>query len=126
MLRVVQVTGSRSVASAPGTVVVTAADTVAGHVWLDISCLDRLYLTGFVAKLQTAGGVIYFFHDHRASRSRPRRCPSRQHLGGDPGEVAQVSLIQYRQPNRASPDLSESSEAAQQPRHAPSICRRPR
>jgi len=32
---------------------------------LDISCLDRLYLTGFVAKLQTAGGVIYFLHDHR-------------------------------------------------------------
>ena len=38
---------------------------VAGHVGLDISCLDRLYLTGFVAKLQTPGGVIYFFHDHR-------------------------------------------------------------
>ena len=59
MLRVVQVTGSTSVASAPGTVVVAAADMVAGHGWLDISCLDRLYLTGFVAKLQTAGGVIY-------------------------------------------------------------------
>jgi hypothetical protein len=44
---------------------VTAADMVAGHVALDISCLDRLYLTGFVAKLQTAGGVIYFLHDHR-------------------------------------------------------------
>jgi len=38
---------------------------VAGHVRLDISCLDRLYLTGFVAKLQTAGGVIYFLRDHR-------------------------------------------------------------
>jgi hypothetical protein len=38
---------------------------VAGHVGLDISCLDRLYLTGFVAKLQTAGGVIYFLRDHR-------------------------------------------------------------
>jgi hypothetical protein len=44
--------------------VVTAADMVAGHVRLDISCLDRLYLNGYVAKLQTPGGVIYFFHDH--------------------------------------------------------------
>ena len=33
--------------------------------WTDISCLDRLYLNGFVAKLQTPGGVVYFFHDHR-------------------------------------------------------------
>ncbi len=47
------------------TAVVTAAQMVAGHVRLDISCLDRLYLTGYVAKLQTPGGVVYFFHDHR-------------------------------------------------------------
>ena len=48
-----------------GPAVVTAADVVAGHVRLDISCLDRVYLNGYVAKLQTPGGVIYFFHDHR-------------------------------------------------------------
>ncbi len=48
-----------------GRAVVTAADMVAGHVTLDISCLDRLYLNGYVAKLQTPGGVIYFCHDHR-------------------------------------------------------------
>jgi hypothetical protein len=29
-----------------GSVVVTAAEMVAGHVSLDISCVDRLYLTG--------------------------------------------------------------------------------
>jgi hypothetical protein len=51
----------------PGSAVVTAAQMVAGHVGLDISCLDRLYLTGFVAKLQTPGGVIYFLHDHRGN-----------------------------------------------------------
>src|SRR5262249_57616115 len=45
--------------------VVTAADVVAGHVRLDISCLDRVYLNGYVAKLQTPGGVIWFFHEHR-------------------------------------------------------------
>jgi hypothetical protein len=38
---------------------------VAGHVTLDVSCIDRLYLNGYVPKLQTPGGVIYFFHDHR-------------------------------------------------------------
>src|SRR5437667_11775570 len=38
---------------------------VAGHVTLDVSCPDRLYLNGYVAKLQTPGGVVYFFHDHR-------------------------------------------------------------
>lgn len=32
---------------------------------LDVSCLDRVYLNGFVAKLQTPGGVIYFLHHHR-------------------------------------------------------------
>jgi hypothetical protein len=50
-------------AAKPG--VVTAADMVAGHVGLDISCLDRVYLNGYVAKLQTPGGVVWFFHDHR-------------------------------------------------------------
>ena len=45
--------------------VVTAAGMVAGHVGLDVSCLDRLYLNGYVNKLQTPGGVVYFFHDHR-------------------------------------------------------------
>ena len=51
--------------AAAGRAVVTAADMVAGHVGLDISCLDRLYLNGYVAKLQTPGGVVYFFRDHR-------------------------------------------------------------
>ena len=50
---------------AAGRAVVTAADMVGGHVSLDVSCLDRLYLNGFVAKLQTPGGVVYFFRDHR-------------------------------------------------------------
>ena len=55
----------RSEPAAAGPAVVTAAEMVAGHVTLDISCLDRLYLNGYVAKLQTPGGVVYFFHDHR-------------------------------------------------------------
>jgi hypothetical protein len=61
------VAGSGSVGVVTSQLVVTAAQMVAGHVGLDISCLDRLYLTGFVAKLQTPGGVIYFLHDHRGN-----------------------------------------------------------
>jgi hypothetical protein len=38
---------------------------VAGHVTLDISCTGRLYLNGYVPRLQTAGGIICFFHEHR-------------------------------------------------------------
>jgi hypothetical protein len=63
VLRVITV--ERHEPAAAGLAVVTAADMVAGHVSLDISCLDRLYLNGFVAKLQTPGGVVYFFHHHR-------------------------------------------------------------
>jgi hypothetical protein len=51
--------------AAAGPVVVTAADMVAGRVVLDVSCLDRLYLNGYVNKLQTPGGVVYFVRDHR-------------------------------------------------------------
>ena len=52
---------------------VTAAEMVAGHVRLDISCLDRLYLNGYLNKLQTPGGVVWFFHDHRG---RPNVSPA--------------------------------------------------
>jgi hypothetical protein len=62
---VIDVTGSQSAAAVTNPAVVSAAEMVAGHVGLDISCLDRLYLTGYVAKLQTPGGVVYFLHDHR-------------------------------------------------------------
>ena len=51
--------------AAAGPAVVTAADVVAGHVTLDVSCLDRVYLNGYVARLQTPGGVVYFLRDHR-------------------------------------------------------------
>ena len=45
--------------------VVTAGELLDGQVSLDIECLDRLYLSGFVNSLQTPGGVICFLHDHR-------------------------------------------------------------
>ena len=45
--------------------VVTVNDVLDGHTVLDVSCLDRLYLSGFVQRLQTSGGVVYFLHEHR-------------------------------------------------------------
>ena len=59
--------GQGSLTSSGAVPVVTAADMVAGHVTLDISCLDRIYLAGFVPALQTSGGVVYFLHDHRGN-----------------------------------------------------------
>jgi hypothetical protein len=49
---------------------VTAAGMMAGHVTLDVSCIDRLYLSGYVPRLQTPGGVIYFFHVYRGEADR--------------------------------------------------------
>ena len=48
-----------------GSRVVTVNDVLDGHSVLDLSCLDRLYLSGFVQRLQTSGRVVYFLHDHR-------------------------------------------------------------
>jgi hypothetical protein len=46
---------------------VSASEMVAGHVGLDIACVDRLYLNGYVPGLQTPGGVIYFLHTVRGN-----------------------------------------------------------
>jgi len=47
-----------------GSRVVTVNDVLDGHTGLDLSCLDRLYLPGFVQELQTPGGVVYFLREH--------------------------------------------------------------
>ena len=40
---------------------VTVNDVLDGHVGLDVECLDRIYLNGYVPNLQVrrAGGVVY-------------------------------------------------------------------
>jgi hypothetical protein len=45
--------------------VVTVPELLDGHTVLDIECLDRLYLNGYVPKLQVGGQVVTFLHDHR-------------------------------------------------------------
>jgi hypothetical protein len=43
---------------------VTVGDVLDGHVRLDLDCLDRLYLHGYLARLQVGGQVIQFLN-HR-------------------------------------------------------------
>src|SRR5258707_14950909 len=47
-----------------GRVPVTVTDVVDGQVQLDMDCLDRLYLHGYLAQLQVGGQVIQFLN-HR-------------------------------------------------------------
>jgi hypothetical protein len=39
---------------------ITINDVLDGHVGLDLQCLDRLYLNGYLAQLQVGGQVIQF------------------------------------------------------------------
>ena len=49
-------------ATAAGTV--TAAQVLDGHVTLDLECLDRVYLNGYVPNLQVGGQVVTFLTQH--------------------------------------------------------------
>src|SRR3954447_26729832 len=44
--------------------VVTVNDVLDGHVGLDIECLDRIYLNGYVPNLQVSGQVVAFMTRH--------------------------------------------------------------
>src|SRR6478609_4084581 len=44
--------------------VVTVNDVLDGHVSLDVQCLDRIYLNGYVPTLQTGGAVVSFLTAH--------------------------------------------------------------
>lgn len=44
--------------------VVTVNELLDGHVGLDIECLDRIYLNGYVPNLQVAGQVVTFLTRH--------------------------------------------------------------
>ena len=44
--------------------VVTVNDVLEGHVSLDVECLDRIYLNGYVPNLQVGGQVVSFMTAH--------------------------------------------------------------
>ncbi len=43
---------------------VTVNDILGGHVGLDLECLDRIYLNGYVPNLQVGGQVVSFLTAH--------------------------------------------------------------
>jgi len=44
--------------------VVTVNDVLDGHVGLDVECMDRIYLNGYVPNLQVGGQVVSFMTAH--------------------------------------------------------------
>ena len=44
--------------------VVTVPELLDGHTVLDLECLDRIYLNGYVPALQVGGQVVTFLHGH--------------------------------------------------------------
>jgi hypothetical protein len=60
---------------------VTVNELLDEQVVLDIECLDRIYLSGFVNSLQTPGGVIWFLHEHRGMPISSRRSSPRSGIG---------------------------------------------
>src|SRR5215470_4402247 len=41
----------------------TIPELLDGHVTLEVECLDRLYLNGYIGKLATGGGLVTFIRD---------------------------------------------------------------
>ncbi len=37
------------------------------HVSLDLECVDRVYLNGWMPRLQTSGALVYFLEQHRGN-----------------------------------------------------------
>ena len=40
------------------------AEIIKNHVTLEVECIDRMYLNGYVPGLQTEGGVVHFVRKH--------------------------------------------------------------
>jgi hypothetical protein len=71
---------------------VTLTDILDGHVVLDISCLDRIYLNGYVPRLQTSGQMVGFLH-HRGFP-----IPSPAALGRN-GDTFRQAMQRYAEAN---------------------------
>jgi len=54
------------------------------HVTLDLECIDRLYLNAYQPRLQTGGGVVSFFKQHRGAQvaSTTLMAPMSRAFGG--------------------------------------------
>lgn len=45
----------------------SVTEVLRDHVTLEVECLDRLYLNGYIPQLQCEGGVVHFFRKHRGA-----------------------------------------------------------
>ena len=46
----------------------TISELLKGHVSLEVECVDRIYLNGYVPTLQQSGGLIHFLEKHRGEK----------------------------------------------------------
>jgi hypothetical protein len=53
-----------AIATAKAAGMVTVSQVLDGHVSLDLECLDRIYLNGYVPNLQVGGQVVTFLTQH--------------------------------------------------------------
>jgi hypothetical protein len=71
---------------------VTLADILDGHAVLDIACLDRIYLNGYVPGLQTSGQVVGFLHHRGFPISSPAAL-------GKVGNAFRAAMARYAEAN---------------------------
>jgi hypothetical protein len=57
-----------------------------GHVTLEVECLDRLYLNGYIGGLATSGGLVTFM---RVQLGKPIPSPVVNAGTGQPGDLSQ-------------------------------------
>jgi hypothetical protein len=50
---------------------ITVNDILAGHVSLDVACLDRIYLNGYLPTVQVPGQVVQFLQHRGFPGARP-------------------------------------------------------
>ena len=51
----------------------TIPELLCDHVSLDIECVDRVYLNGYVPTLQTSGALVYFLEQQRGAKHDRQR-----------------------------------------------------
>ena len=79
------------------------AELITEHVTLDVKCVDRLYLNGYVPRLQSEGGVVAFLRQPGARIPSPAlfgeiTMPSRRGCG--PGPPGGIPWIEFQKGER--------------------------
>src|SRR5882672_9330763 len=98
----------------------TIPELLDGHVTLEVECLDRLYLNGYIGKLATGGGLIGFM---RGQLEKPVPSPrgAGASLGAVPrggestsrtGEHTDLSVPTQRTERRRRQQLSQAAPSA--------------